>query len=332
MHNRLIKIVFFGTPEYAVPALRKLAADPEIDVALVVTQPDRQAGRGHAMSAPPVKIAAIELGLPVLQPPTLRDENARETLRGHRSDLFVVAAYGLIFSQAVLDIPHLGCLNLHASLLPRFRGAAPIPAAILSGDERTGVTLMMMERGLDTGPMVATAETDIRSDDTTETLTIRLAHLGADLAAGAIPLLVAGDLSATPQPGGASVVRQLTKADGEVKWGRDSKYIERQVRAMWPWPRAWTRVNSESFQIHAARIVNSDALADRDAPGRIAVFDGRPAVQCGDGRRLEIEFGQIAGGKRLAGTELVRGRVLQDGMQCTSGSEPADPLIREVAD
>jgi methionyl-tRNA formyltransferase len=330
-----IRVVFFGTPEYAVPTLRALAVDPHFDLRLAVTQPDRPAGRGHRLLAPPVKSAAADLDATVIQPSTLRDESVREYLRALDADVFVVAAYGLIFGQAVLEIPRFGCLNLHASILPRYRGAAPIPAAILNGDPDTGVTLMMMERGLDTGPIVAVGRTQIGPSDTTATLTERLAEIGASLALDAIPDLVAGRISPVPQPADATSVRQLTKADGQVDWRRPAIEIERQIRAMWPWPRGWTSHDNATIQIHAVSVsgvdeppANSKALAPE--PGMVRVVDGKPAVVCGDGASLVIEQGQVAGGRPQSGADLVRGRILTQWLRLDYPTHPPEPLIRAV--
>lgn len=331
---QVIRTVFFGTPSYAVPALRSLAGSSRFEVALVVTQPDRTGGRRGTIE-PAVKSAAIELGLPVEQPSTLRDEAVRERFREIEADLFVVAAYGIIFSQAILDMPLSGCINLHASILPAYRGAAPIPAAILKGDHETGVTLMVMERGLDTGPIIAIARTSIEQSDTTETLTARLAEIGADLALQLLPDLVAGEIVPTPQPDGGSLVSQLTKADGQIDWTRPADEIERHVRAMWPWPRAWsvprktedsgqrTDNAGQQLQIHRATVVDS---VSGSAAGIVQVIDGQPVVACGTGA-LRIDVAQAAGSKPTSGADLVRGRVLNEGDQCAQPESPHTPFI-----
>jgi methionyl-tRNA formyltransferase len=325
---RQIKLAFFGTPSYAVPTLKMLAGDTRFDVRMVVTQPDRKAGRGHHLVAPAVKLAALELGLPVMQPPTLRDEDAREQLRQLNADLFVVAAYGLIFSRPILDMPDCGCLNLHASILPHYRGAAPIPAAILNGDAETGVTLMMMERGLDTGPIIAIANTPIEPSDTTESLTARLAEIGAQLAVDWIPDLVSGRIESYPQPAGATAVRPLTKGDGKIDWRQPADQIERQVRAMWPWPRAWTQRNDTPLQIHIATVADRTGVSGE--PGTVQLIDGKPAICCGDGRLLIIEQGQTAGGRPTTGASLVNGRAIASGDVLMSADEPETPFIRQV--
>jgi methionyl-tRNA formyltransferase len=276
------------------------------------------------------------LDAPVIQPSTLRDESVREQLRELGADVFVVAAYGLIFGQAILEIPRFGCLNLHASILPRYRGAAPITAAILNGDAETGVTLMMMERGLDTGPIVAIGRIEIGPADTTATLTARLAEIGAKLALEAIPDLVSGRIAPVPQPTGATAVRQLTKADGQIDWRRPAVKIERQIRAMWPWPRAWTSRDYTALQIHATSLPGADAAATQAYPapeaGTVRIADRKPAVFCGDGALLVIEHGQPAGSKAQSGADLVRGRILSEDNVLPSAAPPDPPLIRPVDD
>ena len=327
-HSRRITLAFFGTPPYAVPTLRAMAADAQFDVRMVVTQPDRKAGRGHQLVAPAVKVAAQELGLPIMQPPTLRDEDARAQLRALDADLFVVAAYSLIFSRPILDMPDYGCLNLHASILPHYRGAAPIPAAILNGDAESGVTLMMMERGLDTGPMVAVAKTPIEPADTTETLTARLAEIGAQLAVERIPDLISGRIESYPQPAGATAVRPLTKADGQMDWRQSANQLERQVRAMWPWPRAWTIRNDIPLQIQKASVALP--ADESNEPGSVRIIGAKPAINCGDGQALVIEQGQLAGGKPMSGASLLNGRAITSGDVFLSADAQDPPFIRRV--
>jgi methionyl-tRNA formyltransferase len=297
-----ISLVFFGTPAYAVPALRALSGDDRFDVRLVVTQPDRPAGRGHRLTSPAVKAAAEEIGLPVYQPETLRDEASRAPLVEAEADVFVVAAYGLIFGRKTLATPRRGCLNLHASILPAYRGAAPIPAAILSGDAETGVTLMEMEVGLDTGAIVSVARTPIVSDDTTESLTARLGDLGGRLVVDALPGWYSGVLTAWPQPDRASAVRMLSKADGGINWSQTAEVIERRVRAMWPWPRAWTLLDGTLIQIHAAVAVDSPHAP----PGLVRVRGRQVLVETGVGA-LVLETVQLPGGNRSRPSTSQRG-------------------------
>ncbi len=299
-----LRIIYFGTPTYAVPALERLANDERIDLRLVVTQPDRPAGRRHQLTPPPVKIAAERLGLQVYQPESLRTPDAREPLVLSGADLFVVAAYGLIFGPKTLAIPRITSLNLHASLLPRYRGASPIAASILCGDAETGVSLMGMETGLDTGPVYATTRTPIARDDTSESLTIRLAELGADLVGEQILDIANGNITPIPQPSdGASMTRPLTKLDGAMDWSEPAEQLERQVRAMWPWPRAWSLVRGNRIQVHRANAISGKLDG---APGTVTAGDGDPIVVCGEGG-LRLDAIQEAGAKAVSGKAWVAG-------------------------
>ncbi len=322
-----IRVVFFGTPEFAVPSLEALATHPAFTVVAVVTQPDRPSGRGRRMEASAVKRNAVELDLPLYQPPTLRDAASRRPLEEMDADLFVVAAYGLIFGPRTLAIPRVGCVNLHASLLPNYRGASPISAAILAGDERTGVSLMVMEPGLDTGPVIATVDEEIRADDTTGTLTARLAARAAALATEALPPFVRGETVALPQPSGATLTRPLTKADGWLDWQLPAEDLERRVRAMWPWPRAWTTIGADPLQVHRATALPGPRI---DVPGTVRVDDGTPVVACGQGE-IRLDALQMAGGRTISGPEAARGRRLRDGDLLGTNPPPLPPpLLQEV--
>ena len=300
-----MRIIYFGTPAFAVPALEALHGDDRFDIGLVVTQPDRAAGRGRAVEASPVARAARRLGLPLYQPASLHQAEARQPLATVGADLFVVAAYGLIFGRSTLAIPPRGCVNLHASLLPRYRGASPIQAAIVSGDARTGVTLMNMELGLDTGPMIAEIEAPILPDDTTASLSGRLAGLAAQLARDALPGYVSGEASIRPQPSaGASVTRLIAKADGWVDWSRPAEELDRHVRAMWPWPRAWTTLDGQQLQIHRAHVAPRRS-AD-DAPGTLLVTDDTLVAVCATDA-LALDLVQIAGKGPAEGAAFGRG-------------------------
>jgi methionyl-tRNA formyltransferase len=326
------KVVYFGTPSYAVPTLEKLATDPRFDIRLVVTQPDRPSGRRRDLTAPPVKLVAQQYSLPVYQPESLKSADSRSPLIEADADVFVVAAYGLIFGQRTLSIPRFGSINLHASLLPKYRGAAPVCAAILAGEAETGITMMMMERGLDTGPIIAASPITIRADDTTESLTDSLAQLGAELAVSAIPAYLEGRFTPEPQEGAATVVRQLTKADGWIDWQRDSDAIDRHIRAMWPWPRAWTSVDAaEALQIHAARSVEPCSGL---GPGEIGRDEGRVLVGTGSGV-LELQTIQPSGRAAMEAIAWLRGmKVLSSTIFLGRSQRPnfETPLIQAVAD
>lgn len=330
LRSRPLRVVFFGSPDYACPALRALHADDSFRVTLAVTQPDKPAGRGRRLQAPAVKRAAEELGLPVFQPDGLRDAETRHRLIAEDADLFIVAAYGVIFGPKALAIPRFGCLNLHASILPKYRGASPIPAAILEGDEETGVSLMVMASGIDTGSVIAVERTPIGPEDTTESLTSRLGELGAGLAVAAIPAYVTGAAMAIPQPGiGASLVRQLVKADGWIDWARAAPEVDRHVRAMWPWPRAFTTISGDvTVQIHRTT-VRGDGTVGR--PGTIGGAEGSLIVSCGSGA-LSIELAQLPGRRPVGGGELLRAGRVRDGEVLGAGAAPeaSTPIVRAV--
>ncbi len=324
-----IRVVFFGTPEFAVPPLEALAADPGFRVVAVVTQPDRPSGRGRRMEASPVKRSAEELHLPLYQPVSLREAASRRPLEEMDADLFVVAAYGLIFGPKTLATPRVACVNLHASLLPKYRGASPISAAIITGDKRTGVSLMVMEPGLDTGPVIAAVDEEIRGDDTTATLTSRLAVRGAALVREALPPFVRGETPAVPQPAHATLTRPLTKADGWLDWEAPAEDLERRVRAMWPWPRAWTTIGVDPVQVHSVTVLPD---VSGEAPGTVRVDEGAPVVVCGHGE-LRLDAVQLPGGRPMSGLDAVRGRRLRHGDRLGHHAPPpTPPLVIEVDD
>ncbi|MDQ3653897.1 MAG: methionyl-tRNA formyltransferase [Chloroflexota bacterium] len=316
------RIIYMGTPEFACPALRALSERIDLDVALVVTQPDRPAGRGRQLQSPPVKQLAELLGLPVYQPQSLRTAEQRQPLLDIRPDLIVVAAYGLILGRSILELPMRGCVNLHASILPRYRGASPISAAILCGDQETGVTLMRMERGLDTGPVFDVVRIEIGGNDTTASLTDRLAVTASELLVLNIDGLLNGSLGAVTQPSGATLTRPLVKDDGWIDWTRPMVEVERLVRAMWPWPRAWTTLaDGSAFQIHIASI---DPGQDNVTPGTLWNDRSGLRVRCGDGW-LQIERGQLAGGKPLTRAQLASKPQLASGAVLGGDIRPTVP-------
>lgn len=331
-----LRIVMFGTPAFAVPTLETLASDPRFSVVLAVTQPERPAGRGQRLAASPVKAAASALGLPIYQPERLRTGEQVAPLRDIGADLFVVAAYGQIFGREMLAMPRLGCINLHASLLPAYRGASPVSAAIAAQETHTGVSLMRMERGLDTGPVIATIAVDIAPDDTTAMLTDKLAVAGATLANGALPGYAAGDLKPVAQEGPATLTRPMVKADGWVDWHANATAIDAQVRAMWPWPRAWTTVTPAGgeawpLQIHRASHVTDESTGTSGEPGRI-IGDGRELLVETAAGLLSLDTVQEPGGRPVPGaTVIARGRLAPgDVLGRVGAPEPPPPLIRLV--
>jgi methionyl-tRNA formyltransferase len=306
------RIVFAGSPAFAAPTLRMLCERDHRPVA-VLTQPDRPAGRGRQLSASPVKQLALELGLPVLQPATLKAETPQAELRALAPDLLVVVAYGLLLPPAVLDIPPRGCVNVHASILPRWRGASPIQAAILAGDTETGVSIMAMEAGLDTGAVYRCARLPIDAQETAGELELRLATLGADALSAILDELLAGTLQAEPQPAeGVSYAGRISKADGRIDWCQSAARIARQIRAYNPWPVAETTLDGQQLRCFAARVGSSGTSAgDAQAvPGRIlAAGKHGLSVQTGDGI-LELDMVQLPGRLKLAAAELARSRTL----------------------
>ena len=300
-----MKIVFAGTPEFAVPALR--AAAGKAEVVAVYTQPDRPSGRGRVLTPSPVKRAAQDMGFPVMQPDTLRAAEVQEALRALKPDLMVVVAYGLLLPQAVLDIPVDGCWNVHASLLPRWRGAAPIQRAIEAGDTETGVCLMRMEKGLDTGPVLLEQRTPIGEQETGGELHDRLAALGAQVLADGLGLLRVGiQPVARAQPAeGVTYARKLDKAEARLDWREAAPVLANRVRAFNPWPMAEADVAGERLRLHAAVAL---PLAHDAAPGTLLAA-GRQGIDiaCGEGV-LRIRTLQRAGGKAITAADWLNAR------------------------
>jgi len=301
----MARVVLMGSPKYAIPALEALYAHHQ--VVLVVTQPDRRQGRGRQVSAPPAKEAALAHGLPVWQPKTLRTPEAIARLRGTGADLYVTAAIGFLLPPEVLALPPRGTLNLHASLLPRWRGAAPIQAAILYGDPETGVTIMQTDPGLDTGPIVAQARCAIGQDDTTETLTPRLAQLGADLLIQTLPRWLAGEIEPRPQPHeGITYALSLTKEDGRIDWQQPAAYIARMTRAYTPWPGALGIYHGTQLRILRAHAL--PGWREGEAPGTVlALPDKQIAVATCQGALVLDEI-QLAGKKAMPAEVFSRGQ------------------------
>lgn len=274
----MAKLVFMGTPEFAVPSLSALIQHHQ--VLGVVTQPDRAAGRGGKVSYPPIKVLALENNIPVFQPEKIRKKEAIEELRKWDADAYVVAAFGQILPQALLDIPRYGSINVHGSLLPRWRGAAPIHAAIRAGDSETGITIMKMDAGLDTGPMLKKAAIPIAPDETGQSLHDKMAQLGADLLIETLPLYFNGEIQPIPQPEeGMTFAPQIEKEEGHIQWAEDAIVIERLMRAFTPWPGTFTFWKGKQVKIHKGSIGEGKLEA-----GKVGLVDGRVAI--GTGTRL----------------------------------------------
>jgi methionyl-tRNA formyltransferase len=305
----MLRIAFAGTPAFALPALEALAASPWQLVG-VLTQPDRPAGRGRELSASPVKQRALALGLPVAQPARLRSTEEQLLLRDFAPELLVVVAYGLILPPAVLAIPRLGCLNIHGSLLPRWRGAAPVQRAVLAGDAETGVAIMQMEAGLDTGPVYAQRAVPIGAEATSGELSEQLAQLGAQLLVEVVASLLAGSARAVPQPAeGVTYAHKLEKREGQVDWMQPAGAIARQVRGCNPWPVAETQFNGAQLRLWRAQEASGTAPPGI-APGTVLGLLGDALlVACGSGVLAIAEL-QPAGKRRMAATEFARARPL----------------------
>jgi methionyl-tRNA formyltransferase len=297
----MTRIVFMGSPDFAAPALKALAA--QYPVIGVVTQPDRPSGRGMTLTPPPVKVAAQELGIPVIQPEKLKQSEALQQLQDWNPDLIVVAAFGQILRQNVLDLPKYGCLNIHASLLPRHRGAAPIQAAILAGDAETGITIMKMDAGLDTGPMLRQRAIPIAADETGGSLFEKLSELGGELLLETIPDYISGKLTPVLQPTeGATYFGMIKKEDGVLDFERPAVELERRIRAFNPWPGTFMFWNKASLKIHKAH-VGKNISAE---PGKHVVVDGLPAVSTADGL-IVFDALQPAGKNSMSGKAFLAG-------------------------
>jgi methionyl-tRNA formyltransferase len=314
----MARILFFGTPEIAVPSLDACAALG--DVALVVTQPDRPAGRGMTLAPPPVKVRAEALGLPVEQPTKVRTPDFAARLAALGADVGVVIAYGRILPRAVLDAPRLGCVNLHASILPRWRGASPIQRAIAAGDAETGVCLMKMDEGMDTGPVLACVRTPIDPDETSGALATRLGAIAAALLTRELGRYLAGALEARAQPdAGITTAPPIAKDDGRIDWSLRARAVHDHVRAMSPWPGAFTTSAGGRVRVHRTSVV---AESDRAGePGTLvrAARDGA-RVACGEGT-IAIEELQLDGKRRMTAAEALPGLRWRVGLVLGEGME-----------
>ncbi len=299
-----LRAVFMGTPQFAVPALDILASNPVLDLVAVYVPPDRRRGRGRIMEPSPVKARAQELAIPVCQPSTLRNPDAIGELSELNPEIIVVVAYGRLLPMEVLDIPRFGCLNLHPSLLPRHRGPSPVPGAILNGDDTTGVTLMLLDEGMDSGPIIAQRARSIEPEDDAESLTTELFREGAALLDATLPAWVSGDVDACPQDHElATFTSKMERADGLADWGRPAEFLWRQQRAYKPWPGLHT-----SWQGKEIKLLDVSPLpAGTAEPGAVVRTDGdQIAVGTGEGL-LEIRRLQLEGRRPSSAEDFVRG-------------------------
>ncbi len=305
-----LKVAFAGTPEFAAVALDALL-DSEHDVVGVLTQPDRPAGRGRKLTPSAVKLRATAAGVPVQQPVSLKSDEALEAFKALQADVLVVAAYGLILPQSVLDTPALGCLNIHASLLPRWRGAAPIHRAMLAGDQQTGVCIMQMDAGLDTGDVLLTRRCDIAADESVAQLHDRLAELGAQALLEALPARCRGELPATPQAeSGVTYAEKLSKAEAQLDFRLPAEELHRRVRAFNPWPVAESELCGQRVRLWQSRLTHGSSMDVTAAPGTIlAITNDAVRVRAGD-QDIEFLTLQWPGKKAQSAEDFARGQPL----------------------
>jgi methionyl-tRNA formyltransferase len=307
-----LRIVFCGTPWFAVPSLRYLIAQPDFRVEAVVTQPDRPRGRGRELATSPVKDAAVAAGIPVFQPEKIKSDAAYDEIKRLAPDVVVIIAYGQIISQRLIDIPRLGWINLHASLLPKYRGAAPINWAILNGETRTGLTTMQIDAGLDTGPMLLRYETEIGRDETAPELAIQLAEAGAPLIAETLRGLDRGTIHAIPQDASrATFAPPLKKEDGRIDWTLDAQKIYNRIRGLQPWPGAFTSFRGKSCHIWGKPL---KPVSAGGMPGiMLPTQEDGLLVICGGASVLRVEQAQLEGRKRVTAQEFANGARLVPG-------------------
>ncbi|MBQ2224031.1 MAG: methionyl-tRNA formyltransferase [Oscillospiraceae bacterium] len=308
-----MRIVFMGTPEFAVASLKRLVEDGH-EICGVFTQPDKPKNRGMKLVFPPVKEFALSQGLPVFQPESMKEESAVELLRSLKPELSVVAAYGQILTEEALQVPTLGSINVHASLLPRYRGAAPINWAILNGETETGVTIMYMAKKLDAGDIVTVRRTPIDPNEDAETLFARLAELGAQLLSETIPLIESGAATRTPQDEAQSTYApMLSRALSPIDWKKPSRVILDQIRGLIPWPVASTVLDGKTLKIYQAQ----PCKATNEVPGMMRAVKGGIEAACGDGQSILITFLQPEGGKRMSASAYLNGRRIASGSYLT---------------
>ncbi|MDD4901291.1 MAG: methionyl-tRNA formyltransferase [Patescibacteria group bacterium] len=301
--NAKCKIIFIGTSDFGLPAFQALLNDQNFSIVLAITQPDKPVGRKQIITASPIKVAAEKNNITVLQPEHIMD--IREKIALLKPDLMIVAAYAQLIPEQILNIPKFGCLNLHASLLPKYRGSSVIQKAILNGDEQTGLSIIKMDKGLDTGPIIAQITEKIKPQDTAESLHDRLAALGADFLADTVKQYLAGQLIPQPQNNQlASFARSLKKSDGLIDWSKPARELERFVRAMWSWPVAWTWWQGKQMKISS---VQSEPIEINSyKPGKTFKYNNGLAVQCGKDA-LIVKTMQLEGKNQMTSEEFLRG-------------------------
>ncbi|RYL95385.1 methionyl-tRNA formyltransferase [Sporolactobacillus sp. THM7-4] len=308
-----MKVIFMGTPDFAVPILQRLVDDRTIDVAAVVTQPDRPKGRKHQLTPSPVKVLAEKYRLPVLQPEKVRDPQAVRNILSCRPDLLITAAYGQILPQSLLDGPRLGCVNVHASLLPMYRGAAPIQQAIIDGRKETGVTIMYMVKKLDAGDILSQVRVPIQDSDTFGTLHDKLSEAGGDLLMQTLPRIVSGDITPkTQNDNEATFAPSIKREDEAIDWSKPASEVRNLIRGLNPFPGAYTTLNGKVFKIFGAELVNTSS--EKAVPGAVLKADPDGfLVAAGSGTVLSITECQPSGKKRMRAADFLRGTILDPG-------------------
>lgn len=305
-----LRVLFCGTPEFALPSLQALIAAPDVSVEAVITQPDRPRGRGQEIATSPVKELALSFGIHVFQPEKIKSDSARDFIAEMAPDAVVIIAYGQIIPASLLEVPRLGWINLHASLLPRYRGAAPIQWAIISGEIRTGVTTMRIDVGLDTGPTLDSAKLDIGPDETAPELSKRLAAAGGALVVDTLRKYDRGEIEPQPQDNSlATYARPLKKEDGRIDWNLTAQAIYNRIRGLDPWPGAYTTFRGQFCQIWGRPAGQEHA----EPAGSIVASAGTPSVACGRGSSLELDSVRLEGRKRISARDFVNGARVKPG-------------------
>jgi methionyl-tRNA formyltransferase len=318
-----MRLVFCGTPQFAVPSLKHLLAQPDFEIVCVYTQPDRPRGRGQEISFSPVKEAAVSAGIEVRQPEKIRSQEVEAHLWNLELDAIVIIAYGQIIPKRLLPIPKLGWINLHASPLPKYRGAAPIAWAIANGETRTGNTTMRIDEGMDTGEMLLQEEMPIGPDETAPQLAARLAEAGAPLMAETLRRLAKGDLEGRAQNHAeATLAPMLRREDGRIEWSRTAKEIYNRMRGFTPWPGAYTEFRGQTCHVWGKPTPNERA---EGAPGSLLIAKDELRVVCGGGSQLEVAFVKQEGRKQISAAEFVRGARVKAGERFGAGEEKSSP-------
>ena len=302
-----MKIVFFGTPAFSLPFFQALSQDPSFEIVAAVCETDKPAGRGHRLTSPPIKLAAQEKGREVYQPETLKDKQVQDKLAAYQADVFVVVAYGKLIPKIVLDTPRLGCINVHPSLLPKYRGPSPLPAPIVNGDVETGISIMLLDVGMDTGPVLAVKKIKLDELETLESLEQKVMTQGPALLVATLKNYAAGKIKPIPQDNAqATVTKKLTKDDGHLDWQKSAEQIERRVRAYNPWPGTWSVWERKGQEVRLKILAVKKIHATASVPGKIRLVENKIIVDTVDGQ-VEILKLQVEGKKLINSGEFILG-------------------------